>query len=66
MFTNGHIHNVVSALPNVVKIYVESDDGVSKLSNVVQFSIEIDNVDSTFSNVANFNVDEHTPVSTLI
>ena len=24
-FSNGHIHNVVSTLPNIVKIYVEND-----------------------------------------
>ena len=37
-FSNGHICNLVSTLPNVVKIDVEMDNAVSTLSNVVQFS----------------------------
>ena len=49
-FTNGHIHNVVSTLPNILKIYVENDV-VSTMSDVVQI-----NVDSTLLNVLNFNV----------
>ena len=43
-FWNGHIRNVVSTLPNVVKIDVENDNVVSTLSNVVQFNVEIHNV----------------------
>ena len=60
-FSNGHIRNVVSTLPNVVKIDVENDNVVSTLPNVVQF-----NVVSTFLNVFNFNVDVHNVLSTLI
>ena len=58
-FSNGHIRNVVSILPNVLKITVENN-------NVVQINIEIDNIDSTLLNVVNFNVDVHNVVSTLI
>ena len=43
-FPNGHIHNVISTLPNVVKIDVENDNVVSTLSSVVQFNVEIHNV----------------------
>ena len=43
-FSNGHIRNVVSTLPNVVKIDVENDNVVSTLSNVVQFNVEKHNV----------------------
>ena len=60
-FSNGHIRNVVSKLPNVVKMDVENDNVVSTLSNVVQFNVEIHNVVSTLLKVVNFNV-----VSTLI
>ena len=63
---NGHIWNVVSTLPNVVKIDVENDNAVSTLSNVVQFNLEINNVVSTLLNVVNFSVDEHNVVSMLI
>ena len=42
-FWNGHIRNVVSTLPNVVKIDVENDNVVSTLSNIVQFNVEIQN-----------------------
>ena len=65
-FPNGHIRNVVSKLPNVVKINVENDNIVSKLSNVVQFNVEIHNVVSTLLNVVDFNVDVRNVVSTLI
>ena len=65
-FSNSHICNVVSTLPNVVKIDVENDNVVSTLSNVVQFNVEIHNVVSTLLNVVNFNVDVHNVVSTLI
>ena len=70
-FWFGHIRNVVSTLPNNVKIDVEIDNVVSTLSNVVQFNIEIHNVASTLLNVVNFkvfffNVDLHSVVSTLI
>ena len=63
-FSNGHIFNVVSTLPNVVKIYVENDV-VSTLSNIVQLNVEIHNVVSTLLDVVNFNVDVHSVVSTL-
>ena len=65
-FSNGHIRNVVTTLPNVVKIDVENDNVVSTLSNVVQFNVEIHNVVSTLLKVVNFNVDVHKVVSTLI
>ena len=65
-FPNGHIHNVISTLPNVVKIDVENDNVVSTLSSVVQFNVEIHNGVSTLLNFANFNVDVHNVVSTLI
>ena len=60
-FSNGHIRNVVSTLPNVVKIDVENQNVVSTLSNVVQF-----NVETTLFYVVNFNVDIHNVVLTLI
>ena len=44
-FSNGHIHNVVSTLSNVMKIYVVVDVFLT-LPNVVQINLEIDNVDS--------------------
>ena len=34
-FPNGYIHNVVSTLPNVLKIAVENDIVVSTLSKVL-------------------------------
>ena len=63
---NGLIGNVVSTLPNVVKIDVEIHNVVSTLPNVVQFNVEINNVVSTLLNVVNFNIDVHNVVSTLI
>ena len=65
-FSNGHIRNVVSTLPNVVKIDVENDNVVSTLSNVVELNIEKHNFVSTLFNVVNFNVDVHNVFSTLI
>ena len=65
-FWNGHIHNVVLTLPNIVKVDIENDNVVSTLSNVVQFNVEIYNVVSTLLNVVNFNVDVRNVVSTLI
>ena len=58
-FPDGHIRNVVSTLPNVVKIDVEND-------NVVQLNAEIYNVVSALLNVVNFNFDVHNVASTLI
>ena len=46
-FSNGYIRNVVSTLPNVVKIDVKNDIAVSTLSNVVQFNVDVHNVVST-------------------
>ena len=65
-FPNDHTRNVVSTLPNVVKIDVENDKVVSTLSNVVQFNVEKHSVVSTLFYVANFNVDIHNDVSRLI
>ena len=65
-FSNGHIRNIVSTLPNVAKIKVENENVVSTLSNVVQFNVQIYNVVSALSNVLNFNVDVHNVVSTLV
>ena len=65
-FPIGHIRNVVSTLPNVVKIDVENDNAVSTVSNVIQFNFEIYNVVSTLLNVVNFNVDARNVFSTLI
>ena len=58
-FPDGDIRNVVSTLPNVVKIDVEND-------NVVQLNAEIYNVVSALLNVVNFNFDVHNVASTLI
>ena len=55
LFENGHIHDVVSTLINIAKIYVENNNIVSTLSNVV-----------TLFSVANFNVDIRSVVSKLI
>ena len=65
-FSKGHIHNVVSTLLKVMKIYVEIDNIVSTLSNIVQINVEIDNVELMLFNVVNFNIDVHNIVSTLI
>ena len=54
-FSNGHIRNVISKLPNV-KIDVENGNVVSTLSNVVQ----------RWKTQQCFNVDIHNVVSTLI
>ena len=65
-FSSGHISNVVSTLPNVVKIDVENENVVSMLSNVIQFNVEVYNVVSTLLNVVNYNVDVHNVVSMVI
>ena len=65
-FPDGHIRNVVSTLPNVVKIDVENGNIFSALSNVIQFNVEIHNLVSTLLKNVNFNVDIHNIVSTLI
>ena len=65
-FSNSHIRNVVSTLPNVNKIDVENDNVVKTLSNVVQFNVEKHDVVSTLFNVVTFNVDIHNVVSILI
>ena len=63
---NGHIHNVVSLVINVMKLDVENNSIVSTLYNVVNINAEVDNVDLTLFNVGNFNVDVRNVVSTLI
>ena len=65
-FENGHIHNVVSALINVLKLDVENNSIVSTFPNVVNINVEIGNVDLTLFNVVNFKVDIHNVVSTLV
>ena len=65
-FPNGHIRNVASTLPNILKTDVEDDTVLSTLSNVVQFNVEIYNAVSMFLNVVNFSLDVHNVVSTLI
>ena len=65
-FSNGHIRNVVSKLPKIVKIDVENDNVVSTLTNVVQFNVEKQNIVSMLLNVLNLNVDVNNVVSTLI
>ena len=65
-FSNGHIRNVVSKLPNCVKIDVENDNAALTLSNVVQINVEKQNVVSMLFHVVNFNVDVHNVASTLI
>ena len=65
-FSNGHIRNIYSTLPNVVKIDVENDNAVWTLSNVVRFNVEMQNVVSTLLSVVNFNVHLHNVVSKLI
>ena len=42
LFGNGHIHNVVWTLINLMKLDVENNSIVSTLSNVVNISVEID------------------------
>lgn len=42
-FSNGHIQNIVSTLPNV-KMDFENDNVISTLSNVVEINVEIENV----------------------
>ena len=65
-FSNGHIRNVVSMLPNVVKIDFENDNVVSTLSNAAQFNVEKYNIVSTLFNIVSFHVDVHNVFSTLI
>ena len=65
-FPDGHIRDVVSTFPNVVKIDVENDNVVSSLFNIVQFDAEIYNVVSVLLNVVNFNFGVHNVASTLI
>ena len=64
-FGNGHFHNVVSTLTNVVKLNLEKDNVVSMLSKLVHINVEIHNVDSMLFNV-NSNVEIQNVVSTMI
>ena len=66
LFAYGHIHNVVSAWVNIVKLNAENHNIFSTLSNVVNINFERENVDSSLFNVVNFNVGIHNVVSTLI
>ena len=66
LFGNGHFHNAVSTLTNVVKLDFEKDNVASTLSNVVHMNVEMCNVDSTLFDVVNSNVDIDNVVSTLI
>ena len=43
-FSNGHIRNVVSTLPNVVQFNVEKYNVVSTLFNFVNFSVDVHNI----------------------
>ena len=47
LFSNGHIHNVVWTLPNIVIIDVESDNIASMLFNIVNSFTDAHNVVST-------------------
>ena len=66
MTENGHIHNVVSMLINVVKIDVEINSIVLTLPNVVNINFEKDKVDLTLFNAVYFNVNIQNVVSTFI
>ena len=66
LLENGHIHNVVSTLINVMKLDAENNRIVLALSNVVKIDVDLGNVALMLFNVANFNVDIHNVVSTLI
>ena len=66
VFPNDHIRNVVSTLPNVMKIDVENDIVFSTLFNVVQTNVEANSIGSTLFNIVNFNVDMRNVVSALI
>lgn len=66
IFFKLSFHNVVSALPNVVKIDGENGKFVSTLSDVVQINFETDNVCSTLFNAVNFKFDVHNVVSACI
>ena len=58
-FRNGHFHNFVSTLTNVVKLDVEKDNVISTFSNVVHINVEIHSVDQTLFDVVNSNVEIH-------
>ena len=66
LFQNGHIHNVLSTLINVMKLDIENDNIVSTLSNVININVEINNVDLTLFHVVHINVNIHKVGSTLI
>ena len=65
-FWNGHFHNVVLTLTNVVKLDVEKDNVVSTLSTVAHINVEIRNVDLTLFEAVNSNIEIDNVVSTLI
>ena len=59
LFENGHIHNVVSTLINVMKLDDGNNSTVLKFSNVVNINVDFD---LTLFNVVMFTVDVHNVV----
>ena len=53
LFGNGHTHNLVSTLPNVVKIDVENGNVVSTFSQRFFINVKTNSVDLTLFDVVN-------------